>query len=116
MPFSLSVIIPTLDEEASISRAIRSCREAGPCEVVVVDGGSRDRTVEIARGTADTVISASRGRAVQMNAGAAAARGEILLFLHADTLLPPGSVTAVLDSLRGRQYSRGRALSFEVAG
>jgi rSAM/selenodomain-associated transferase 2 len=100
MPFSLSVIIPTLDEEASISRAIRSCREAGPCEVVVVDGGSRDRTVEIARGTADTVISASRGRAVQMNAGAAAARGEILLFLHADTLLPPGSVTAVLDSLR----------------
>jgi rSAM/selenodomain-associated transferase 2 len=97
---SISVVIPTLDEEASISRAIRSCREAGPCEVVVADGGSRDRTVEIARGVADTVVSASRGRAVQMNAGAAVARGEVLLFLHADTLLPRGSVTSVLDALR----------------
>ncbi|MBE0607060.1 MAG: TIGR04283 family arsenosugar biosynthesis glycosyltransferase [Deltaproteobacteria bacterium] len=96
----LTIIIPTLDEEASVAPAIRSCREAGPCEVVVVDGGSRDRTVEIARGEADTVISASRGRAVQMNAGAAVARGEALLFLHADTLLPLGSVTAVLDALR----------------
>ena len=46
----LTVIIPALDEEVSIARAIRSCREAGPCEVIVVDGGSRDRTVEIARG------------------------------------------------------------------
>jgi rSAM/selenodomain-associated transferase 2 len=95
-----TIIIPTLDEEASVARAIRSCREVGPCEVVVVDGGSRDRTVEIARGEAATVISASRGRAVQMNAGAAVARGETLLFLHADTLLPLGSVTAVLDALR----------------
>ena len=50
MPARISVIIPALDEEASIARAIRSCREAGPCEVIVVDGGSRDRTVEIARG------------------------------------------------------------------
>jgi len=97
---TVSIIIPTLNEEVSISRTIRSCREAGPCEVVVVDGGSRDRTVEIARGKADTVISASRGRAAQMNAGAAVARGEILLFLHADTLLPRGSVTTVLDALR----------------
>ena len=100
MPAGISVVIPTLDEEASILRAIRSCREAGPCEVVVVDGGSRDRTVEIARGAADTVIAASRARSVQMNRGAAVARGEVLLFLHADTLLPAGSVTAVLDALR----------------
>jgi rSAM/selenodomain-associated transferase 2 len=97
---TVSIIIPTLNEQASISRTIRSCREAGPCEVVVVDGGSRERTVEIARGEADTVISTSRGRASQMNAGAAVARREVLLFLHADTLLPAGSVTAVLDALR----------------
>jgi len=96
----LTIILPTLNEEAAITRAIRSCREAGPCEVVVVDGESRDRTVEIARGEADSVIAASRGRAAQMNAGAAAARGEVLLFLHADTVLPAGSVTAVLGALR----------------
>jgi len=96
----ISIVIPALDEEASIARAIRSCREAGPCEVVVVDGGSRDRTVEIARARADAVIIAPRGRASQMNAGAAVARGGVLLFLHADTLLPGGSVPAVLGALR----------------
>ena len=96
----ISVIIPTLDEEASISRTIRSCRESGPCEVVVADGGSRDRTVEIARELADAVVAAPRGRAGQMNTGAAAAHGEILLFLHADTFLPAGSAAAVVDALR----------------
>ena len=96
----ISVIIPALNEEASITRAIRSCREAGPCEVVVVDGASRDRTVEIARGDADTVVTASTGRAAQMNAGAAVARGEVLLFLHADTLLPAGSFSSVIGALR----------------
>jgi rSAM/selenodomain-associated transferase 2 len=96
----ISIIIPALDEEASIARAIRSCREAGPCELIVVDGGSRDRTVGIARGRADAVIAAPRGRAAQMNAGSAVARGEVLLFLHADTLLPWGSVPAVLGALQ----------------
>jgi len=99
-PARISVIIPALDEEASIDRAIRSCRDAGPCEVIVVDGGSRDRTVETASGRADAVIAAPRGRAAQMNAGAGAAVGEILLFLHADTLLPMGSVPAVLGVLQ----------------
>ncbi len=96
----ISVIIPALDEEASIARAIRSCREAGPCEVIVVDGGSRDRTLEIARGRADAVMAAPRGRAAQMNAGAAVARGDVLLFLHADTRLPGGAVPAVLGALQ----------------
>jgi rSAM/selenodomain-associated transferase 2 len=101
IPFAaLSVIIPALDEEASIPGTIRSCREAGPCEVVVADGGSRDRTVEIARKLADAVVDAPRGRAGQMNAGAAAAHGEILLFLHADTCLPAGSASAVVGALR----------------
>ncbi|WP_304893444.1 TIGR04283 family arsenosugar biosynthesis glycosyltransferase [Candidatus Deferrimicrobium sp.] len=94
------MIIPALDEETSIARTIRSCREAGPCEVIVVDGGSRDRTVEIARRRADAVIAAPCGRASQMNAGAALARREVLLFLHADTLLPGGAVPAVLGALQ----------------
>jgi rSAM/selenodomain-associated transferase 2 len=97
---AVSIIIPTLNEEASVARAIRSCREAGPCEVIVVDGGSRDRTVEIARGEADAAIIAPRGRAGQMNAGASVARGEVLLFLHADTHLPEGSVQGVLGALQ----------------
>lgn len=96
----ISIVIPALDEEASIVRAIRSCRVAGPCEVIVVDGGSRDRTVEIARAEADAVIAAARGRAAQMNAGAGVARGNVLLFLHADTVLPRGSVPAVLGALQ----------------
>ena len=107
MSARLSVIIPTLDEEASVARAIRSCREAGPCEVIVVDGGSRDRTVEIARAEADAVIIAPRGRAAQMNAGAAVARGEVLLFLHADTLLPAGAAAAVLRALEDRAVVGG---------
>jgi rSAM/selenodomain-associated transferase 2 len=100
MHAGVSIIIPVLDEEEAVARAIRSCREAGPCEVVVVDGGSRDRTMEIARGEADTVIAASRGRAAQMNAGAAVARGGVLLFLHADTLLPAGAVPSVVAALQ----------------
>jgi len=96
----ISVIIPALNEEAAIARTIRSCRGTGPCEVIVVDGGSRDRTVGIARGEADAVIAAPRGRATQMNAGAAVAHGEVLLFLHADTRLPTGWASAVLDALR----------------
>ena len=100
MPGRVSVVIPALDEEASIATAIRSCREAGPCEVIVVDGGSVDRTVKTARGRADAVIPAPRGRAAQMNAGASIASGDILLFLHADTLLPRGSMTAVLAALQ----------------
>ena len=104
---TLSVVIPALDEEATIALTIRSCRKAGPCEVIVVDGGSRDRTVEIARGEADAVIAAPRGRAAQMNAGAAVARGNVLLFLHADTLLPGGSVSAVLVALQDPEVIGG---------
>ncbi len=107
IPARISVIIPAVDEEASIARAIGSCREAGPCEVIVVDGGSRDRTVEIAHGLADAVIGAPRGRAAQMNAGAAVAGGEALLFLHADTLLPGGSMPAVLCALRDTAVTGG---------
>jgi rSAM/selenodomain-associated transferase 2 len=108
----VSVVIPALDEEAALPETIRSCREAGPCEVIVADGGSRDGTVEAARGLADAVVSAPRGRAPQMNAGAESARGEVLLFLHADTLLPAGCIPAILYALRDGRVAGG---AFRVA-
>lgn len=86
----ISVIIPTLDEQAGIAACLASVRRAPGVEVIVADGGSRDATVETARLAGARVIAAARGRARQMNAGAAASQGDILLFLHADTLLPHG--------------------------
>jgi rSAM/selenodomain-associated transferase 2 len=106
-PARISVIIPALDEEESLPATIRSCREAGECEVIVADGGSRDGTAEVARRLADRVIGAPRGRSSQMNAGAGVARGDVLLFLHADTLLPPCGLDAIRRALRDRRVAGG---------
>ena len=99
----LSVIVPVLDEAAGIAatlQALAPLRASGH-EVIVVDGGSQDGTPALAAPLADAVLSSEPGRALQMNAGAAAARGEVLLFLHADTLLPPGADASLLQALRG---------------
>ena len=99
----VSVILAVLDEEARITRQLRALAcVPGLHEVVVVDGGSADRTVELARlATGVRVLSAPRGRAGQMNAGADAATGDVLLFLHADVALPLDAVVwtraALLD-------------------
>jgi rSAM/selenodomain-associated transferase 2 len=106
----ISIIIPTLDEAAAIAAtlaALAPLRERGH-DVIVVDGGSRDGTPELARPLADRVIAAPRGRANQMNAGAAEARGDILLFLHADTVLPPDADRAVLEGLATTRLLWGR--------
>ena len=86
----LSIIMPVLNEAAGIEAALAALAplRARGAEVIVVDGGSSDGTAERARPLADRVIAAPRGRSVQMNAGAAAATGDVLLFLHADTRLP----------------------------
>jgi rSAM/selenodomain-associated transferase 2 len=104
----IAVIIPTLDEAPQIAAAIASARAPGVREIIVVDGGSSDDTVAIARQRAERVVSAARGRAAQMNAGAAAARSEVLLFLHADSRLPPGFDAAVLDALADPTAVAGR--------
>jgi glycosyltransferase involved in cell wall biosynthesis len=93
-----SIIIPTLNEALQIASAIASARALEPAEIIVVDGGSSDDTLAAARG-ADQVMTAARGRASQQNAGAAASRGDVLLFLHADCRLTPGSLDQIGSAL-----------------
>lgn len=103
----ISIIVPTLNEQEAIAGTLMPLQplRGKSIEVIVTDGGSTDRTLELARPLADRVQVARRGRAVQMNVGAALARGEVLLFLHADTRLPLG-----FDELiRGALSRRGRA-------
>jgi rSAM/selenodomain-associated transferase 2 len=83
----LSVIIPCLNEEKRLLDCIRSAQRLNPFEVIVVDGGSRDRTVELAEREGARVIKTSRGRGIQLQEGASASKGEILLFLHADSVI-----------------------------
>ena len=106
----LSIIIPVLDEGEGIAGALDALAElrALGVEVIVVDGGSRDATVQRARLRADQVIPAPRGRAPQMNAGAARASGNVLLFLHADTRLPTEAERLVLDGLARSERTWGR--------
>jgi rSAM/selenodomain-associated transferase 2 len=101
-------VIPALNEAERIGdslAALEPLRRAGH-EVIVVDGGSDDGTREAAARLCERVLRAPRGRAVQMNAGAQAARGEALLFLHADTRLPQGADRLVLRALGERLWGR----------
>jgi rSAM/selenodomain-associated transferase 2 len=96
----LSVIIPTLDEGHQIASTLDAlARMPGDFEVIVVDGGSRDRTVGIARSRSIEVITAERGRGSQMHAGAGVARGEVLWFLHADTIPPDDALRGIAEAL-----------------
>ncbi len=107
---TLSIVMPALDEAVGIEAALAALApvRARGAEVIVVDGGSRDDTVTRARPLADRVLTAPRGRALQMNAGAAAAHGEVLLFLHADTRLPANADALARDGLAraGRVWGR----------
>jgi rSAM/selenodomain-associated transferase 2 len=109
----LSIIVPVLDEATNIVTALEALTPLrARNEIIVVDGGSRDGTVALAAPLADRVVASPRGRAKQMNAGAAAANGGILLFLHADTRLPPDADRLVLDGLAQSGRAWGR---FDVA-
>jgi len=107
---SLSLIVPALNEAQGIIdmlQALQPLRNRG-CEVIVVDGGSTDHTPVLARRWCDLVLRAPGGRARQMNAGAAAASGEILCFLHADSFLPDGADGLIVDGLARGRRSWGR--------
>lgn len=115
MSFSIAVVIPTLNEERVLSRTLLSLRQLRFDEVVLVDGGSGDQTVPIAQGQLQglslhpaQVMVAEPGRARQMNAGAQATRSDVLLFLHADTLLPPETRTEIEQVLENPKYVGGR--------
>lgn len=103
-------MVPTLNEAGEIGAALEALqplRERG-AEVIVVDGGSADGTAKLAAPLADRVLTSEAGRARQQNAGAREARGEILLFLHADTRLPLGSDGLILEGLAGSGRGWGR--------
>jgi hypothetical protein len=103
----ISVVIPALNEEARVADAVRSAQKGRGVEVLLCDGGSTDRTVEVARAAGARVMKTKKGRARQMNAGAARAEGPYVLFLHADTRLPWGWDLAVRHVLRGADVSAG---------
>jgi rSAM/selenodomain-associated transferase 2 len=105
---NFSIIIPTLNEELSVEpcmTALQSLRDC--CEIIVVDGSSADNTKRLAKPLADKVLSSEKGRAIQMNAGAESATGEVLIFLHADTFLPQGTLDHITQAINGnRQWGR----------
>jgi rSAM/selenodomain-associated transferase 2 len=95
----VSVVIPALNEAENIEACLASvATQQGPFEIIVADGGSTDGTAEIA-GRYASVVSSKRGRAVQMNTGAHRARGDALLFLHADSTLHPDALTGLRRAL-----------------
>ena len=135
MRVNVSIVIPVLNEEARIATAIERAWAAGGSQVIVVDGGSKDETAEIARDARCQFLASPPGRAQQQNFGAAEATGEVLLFLHADTWLAKGAAAQIPPALRdprvvcgaflqaidaeGRAYrllERGNALRARVLG
>ena len=108
----VSIVIPALDEEAALPLLLADLQplRARGMELIVADGGSRDGTVAVAAALADAVVSAPRGRAPQLNAGAARASGELLLFLHADSRVSP----ACAEALAGLPAHAGRWGFFRV--
>jgi rSAM/selenodomain-associated transferase 2 len=108
----ISVVIPTLNEESHIEKTLQSViKQDDDCEFFVVDGGSSDNTVAIAK-QYTTVINSQRGRAVQMNMGAKACNGDILLFLHADTILPDNAFREIRKRMTDDSVAGG---SFYIA-
>jgi rSAM/selenodomain-associated transferase 2 len=104
----ISVIIPTLNETATLSSLADSL---GACEslfeIIVADGGSEDETVALAQAQGWQVVASARGRGTQMNAAARCAKGEVLLFLHADTRLHANAVEVIRDALTDERVSGG---------
>ncbi len=106
----IAIIIPTLNEESQIVASLKALQAwRGPdCELIVVDGGSIDQTTALAEPLADRVVIAPKGRAAQMNAGAASARSGILWFLHADSLPPANAIALIQTALADPNRDWGR--------
>jgi len=102
----VSVVIPALNEAVNIETTIKRAMHED-AEIIIVDGGSIDNTVEIASSSGVRVIAGQQGRALQQNLGAKAATGRVLLFLHADTLLPTGYVNYIFEILMDQKTVAG---------
>ncbi|MEN8140372.1 MAG: TIGR04283 family arsenosugar biosynthesis glycosyltransferase [Thermodesulfobacteriota bacterium] len=111
----ISVIIPVLNEARNLPATLARLSEVPGCEIIVVDGGSHDHSVQIAKEAGCRLLSCPPGRGAQLNLGAAAAGGEILIFLHADTTLPPGFPALVEKNLARPQVVAG-AFSLSLEG
>jgi rSAM/selenodomain-associated transferase 2 len=110
----VSIIIPTLNESATLERTLRHLSLLDPPaeEIVIIDGGSQDKTVEIAKTfDAKVIVSEQAGRSRQMNRGAEVATGDILCFLHADTLVPDDLVAVVVKTLADPAVACGGFIS-----
>ncbi len=106
----ISIVLPVLNEEAQVARCLQDLQpqRGADCELIVVDGGSNDRTVPLAEPLADQVITGPKGRAMQMNAGARRASGEILWFLHADSTPPENATERIRAALANPNHHWGR--------
>jgi len=112
---SISVIIPTLNEETHLPFLLEHLHRGQPHEIIIADGGSRDRTIEIAEKAGARIVHAAKGRASQMNLAAATATGEFLLFLHADTM-PPSDYPSVIRSILHAPGTSVGAFRFALTG
>jgi rSAM/selenodomain-associated transferase 2 len=106
---NLSVIVPMLNEERAIGATLDAITRAAPrAEVIVVDGGSTDSSIERAAARDSRILISARGRACQMNAGAAAAHGDVLVFVHADTIVPVTFASDIVSALEDPAVTGGR--------
>jgi rSAM/selenodomain-associated transferase 2 len=112
---SLAVLIPALDEEETLRRNLPAALAATD-EVVVSDGGSRDATARVARELGARVVSGPPGRGPQLNRAAAATGADVLLVLHADTVLPPGAIEAVRTAVAAGAVGGGFLVRFDAEG
>ncbi len=114
---AISVVIPTLNEARRLPHLIADLRAGGvAAEIIVADGGSTDETLEVARALDASVIRAARGRGHQIAAGAAAAHGRTLLFLHADSRFPSGGLTRIGEMLAARPEAIGGNFRLDFDG
>lgn len=106
----LSIIIPALNESRHLLASLQSLSllKNHPHEIIIVDGGSDDDTLKIAEPYVDFIFTSEKGRATQMNMGAAHASGDILWFLHADSLIPDNAYKHICTSLQNNQHIWGR--------
>ncbi len=103
----ISIIIPTLDEAENLRETLDALRDFDNAEIIVVDGGSADATVAIARDYDVKILHSQRGRGTQLQTGGAAASGDVLWFVHADTIAPPEAIFEIEKALKDSRIVGG---------